>query len=145
MTPRVRFGLILGGFGFVLNICVGALFGICGPVVALVAAAVAGYLAVQAENPTEQSEGARAGAVSGAIAGALVLGGQMLGVVASLTLVQSLGLETSFGQIPTPEIEQTFYWLGGLGVGLCIGLVDVAIGAGAGAAAGYLGTPSNPG
>lgn len=149
MKARVKFGLIAGGVGLVLNICVSAGLGICGPVVALLAGAAAGYFAVQQEQIMTKEEGARVGAISGGIAGGLVFIGQMIGGLSILLLVQSSGTQSWIGEIPNVSAstsEQLLYYVGGLGIGVCFGIVGVAAAAAGGAGAGYLGGPaSSPG
>jgi hypothetical protein len=144
MTPRVRYGLIAGGVGLVINICVGALIGLCGPFIGLIAGAAAGFFAAQAEKAPTQAEGARLGAIAGAIAGTLVLVGQLSGGVASLAYIQSAGVTPLFGELPdvTDTAGQVGYWVAGVGVGFCFGLVGIVFGALTGAGAGYLGTPT---
>lgn len=147
MKPRIKFGLIAGLIGFVLNLCISSAFGICGPLTGLLAGAAAGFFAAQQEKASTKGNGARLGAVAGSIAGALVLIGQLLAGIAVLILSQTLGLSLPFGTVPNPSSEvsqQFFYYLGGLGAGLCFGLVDVAVALLAGAGAGYLGTPDQP-
>jgi hypothetical protein len=144
MTPRVKYGLIAGAVGLVLNSCISAALGICGPLVALLAGAVAGFLTVRAEDTPPQGEGARLGAISGLIAGALVFVGQLIGGVIVLALVPATGFQPIVGTLPAPSdiTAQAAYWLGGMGVGVCFGMIGLAVSAGAGALAGYLATPS---
>lgn len=147
MKPRFRFGLIVGLIGLVLNICVASFIGFCGPLTALLAGAVAGFLAAQQEKAETKGNGARLGAVAGGIAGALVLIGQMLGGVGALALFQFTDIPIPFGTAPAPSADaaqQILYYTAGLTTGLCFGLVGAALAAGAGAAAGYLGTPDQP-
>ncbi|MBI3360984.1 MAG: hypothetical protein HY023_07725 [Chloroflexi bacterium] len=144
MTPRIKFGLIVGAVGLVVNTLVAAAFGLCGPVMALLAGAAAGFFAAQSEKAAAKSDGARLGAVSGATAGALVFVGQLLGAAIALALVQVGKLPTIFGTAPSSAdpIVQASFWLGGLGFGLCLGVGGIALAALAGAGTGYLGTPT---
>lgn len=87
MQPRIRIGLIVGVIGLVLNLCVASFAGFSGPVLALVAGAVAGYLAVQQEKPWRKNEGARAGATAGGIAGGWIIVGQIQGSIGALLAV----------------------------------------------------------
>lgn len=144
MQPRIRIGLIVGAIGAVLNICVSAAVGFCGPVVSLLAGAVAGYFAAQREKLATKSDGARAGATAGAIAGGLIILGQVIGGVGALFFLQSTGAQLPFGQVPTAAdgaSMQLIYYLTGAGTAICFGLVGTALAAGAGAGLGYLGTP----
>jgi hypothetical protein len=143
MRPRIKWGLLIGIIGALLTGGVATVFGLCGPLVALLGGAIAGFLAAQQEKLPVKSEGARAGAVAGGIAGGLVLIGQMLGGVGALLLVQYSGVKLAFGTVPPPTADvthQLLYYASGLGTGVCFGLVGVALAALAGAAAGYLGT-----
>ena len=69
MQPRMRMGLIVGVIGLALNVCVSGFIGLCGPLVSLIAGAVAGFFAAQQEKLGTKGEGARAGAIAGAVAG----------------------------------------------------------------------------
>jgi hypothetical protein len=147
MQARTRVGLIVGAIGLVLNICVSGFMGICGPLVSLVAGGVAGFFAAQQEKPGTKGDGARAGAVAGGIAGALVIVGQLIGGVAALAFIQNSGMNTIFGAPPPTTSDPSFqavYYLSGAGTALCFGIVGALLAAGAGAGAGYLGTPDQP-
>ena len=143
MQPRIRIGLIVGMIGLVLNICVSGFLGFCGPVLSLIAGGIAGFFASQQEKPFTKNEGARAGATAGGIAGGLIILGQIIGGMAGLAYIQSSGLPTLFGQLPSPSsgpAELIPFYLGGLGAAICFGIVGALLAAGAGAGAGYLGT-----
>jgi hypothetical protein len=64
MSTQVKFGLIVGTVGLLVNICVSTLLGICGPVMALLAGGIAGLLTAQAEQAATRSDGARSGSYS---------------------------------------------------------------------------------
>lgn len=145
MLPRVKYGLIIGAVGLVLNACVSTALGICGPFTALLAGGVSGLLAAMQEKQPVKAEGAKAGAISGLISGGLVFIGQLIGAVGALLLVNSMGGETIFGQMPDllgggPEAFGAL--AGGLGTGVCFGMVGIGLSALAGALAGYLSTPA---
>lgn len=144
MYPRVKVGLLVGGIGLLLNICIATAFGLCGPMLALLSGAVAGFLAAQQEKAPTKGEGARIGAISGFVAGGLILLGQMLGAIVALLLVQLSGVETIFGSTAPPPsanaMLQIMYYVTGLGVGVCFGAVGIILSILAGAATGYLGT-----
>ena len=146
MQPRIRIGLIVGAIGLVLNICVSGFIGLCGPLVSLIAGGAAGFFAAQQEKLGTKGDGARAGATAGGIAGGLIIIGQLIGGIAALAYMQYSGMQTIFGQVPTTgdSASSIGYYLGGLGTGICFGLVGAALAAGAGAGAGYLGTPDQP-
>ena len=145
MKPRIKFGLIAGAVGLVLNVCVAAALGLCGPVTGLLAGGVAGFLAAQQEKAASKGDGARLGAVSGGIAGALVLVGQLIGGISALAYIQYSGMPLPFGQAPDLSdnaATQLAYYLSGLGTGMCIGIGDIIAAAIAGAVGGYFGTPT---
>ena len=143
MQPRTQVGLIVGAVGLILNICVAGFVGFCGPAVSLIAGAIAGFFAARQEKPATKSEGARAGAAAGGIAGGLIIIGQIIGAMASLTRMQASGIQLPFGQVPDPSgdpgLQAVFYGSGVL-TGLCIGAFGALLAAGAGAGAAYLGT-----
>ncbi len=146
MTAKVKFGLIAGVVGLLLNICVSAVMGICGPFTALLTGAAAGFLAANAEKPLLRSDGARTGLIAGLIAGVLVVVGQVIGNLGMLAFIQLADIPTLFGPPPAAsDISQQFgYWLGGVGVVACFGIFDIGMAAISGAGGGYLGAPSNP-
>jgi hypothetical protein len=144
MTARVKYGLIVGAVVMLLNVCVAAVMGICGPVMSLVAGAIAGYLTAREEELPAAGDGARAGAVSGLIAGALVFLGQLIGGIGVLVFLQTSDIPTGFGAVP--DLAETYgllgFWVAGLALALCLGLGGLVLGALGGAVAGYLAAPS---
>ena len=148
MQPRMKIGLIVGGIGLVLNICVSGFVGFCGPVFALVAGGVAGFLAAQQEKLPSKGDGARAGATAGGITGGLIILGQIIGGIGALIYFQTVrNGNTIFGQVPTLSSDPSAlagYYGGGLFTALCFGIVGALLAAGAGAGAGYLATPDQP-
>lgn len=139
MSPRIRLGLIAGIICLVLTACVSVLIGVCGPGVSLIAGAVAGFLTGRQERLSSQAEGAKAGAISGAISGGVALAGQIIGGIATLTIAPSLFESLGTSQY-TAYSGETAFWLGGIGVAFCFGLVGVVLSALAGATGGYFGT-----
>jgi len=141
-------GLIVGGIGLVLNICVAGFLGFCGPVLALIAGGFAGFFAAQQEKLPSKNEGARAGATAGAIAGGLIIIGQIIGGVGALLYFQTVGNgNTIFGQVPALSGDPgslVGYYGGGLFTGFCFGIIGALLAAGAGAGTGYLATPDQP-
>lgn len=147
MQPRIKMGLTVGAIGLVLNICVAGFIGVCGPLVSLLAGGAAGFFAAQQEKLATKGDGARAGAMAGGIAGALVIIGQLIGGIGALLVMQSIGMKSPFGAAPSFSGDPSVlvgYYVGGLGTGLCIGIIGALLAAGAGAAAGYMGTPDQP-
>ncbi len=147
MQPRTKIGLIAGVIGLVLNICVAWFMGVCGPVLALSAGVIAGYLAGQQEKPSTKNDGARVGGIAGGIAGGLIILGQIFGSVARLIYMQTTGAQIPFGQVPSvssdPAMQITFYGAG-IGTALCFGIVGLLLAVGAGALVAYFTTPDQP-
>jgi hypothetical protein len=105
---------------------------------------VAGFLAAQQERLGVKADGARAGATAGGIAGGLMILGQLIGGIGALVYLQFSGGDTPFGAIPSGGPESIGYYLGGIGTGICFGIVGAALAAGVGAGAGYLATQEQP-
>lgn len=145
MSARIKVGLIAGGIGLVLTVCVSLAVGICGPAVSLVAGALAGYFTVKQESPASQSEGGKAGAISGAIAGSLGIIGQIIGAILALTVLPSI-LEAAGNNSYSGYSDQAVYWLSGAGTAFCFGIVGVILAAIAGYATGYISSnkPATP-
>jgi hypothetical protein len=144
MQARTRIGLIVGGIGLVLNICVSGFIGLCGPAVSLLGGGLAGFLAAQKEKPLTKADGARVGATSGAVATALILIGQVLGAVSALAYFQFSRTPLPLGAAPPLSADPSqhlVYYATGVGTGLCFGLIGMVVGALAGAGTGYLATP----
>jgi len=147
MQPRIKVGLIVGGIGLVLNSCAAAVFGLCGPLVTLIAGAVAGYITAQQENLPTKNDAAKAGGIAGGITGGLMIIGQLIGGFGVLLMAQVTGAQSVFGTIPSFESDPASligYYIGGAGTGICFGLIGAFLAAGAGAVAGYIATPDQP-
>ncbi len=147
MQPRIRMGLIVGGIGLVLNVCISGFIGLCGPFASLLAGGLAGYLGAKQENISIRGDAAKAGATAGAIAGALMIIGQIIGGIAALAFMQAGGVQPPFGTMPSPNdplAMQAIFYLSGMGTGLCFGIFGTILAAGAGAGAAYLGTSEQP-
>lgn len=142
MQPRIKVGLIAGSIGLVLNICMAAVLGICGPMISLTAGALAGFFSARQGKPASKNAGAQDGAIAGALAGALVLLGQVIGGISALAIVQLSGVQLPFGKVPplSSDIsQQAIFYLTGTATAICFGLVGVILSALAGAGTGYLG------
>jgi hypothetical protein len=142
MQPRIKMGLAIGVVGLVLNVCVAGFVGFCGPLVSLLAGGVAGFLAAQQEKLATKSEGAKAGAISGGIAGGLIIVGQVIGGIVALAIMQSSGTQLPFGTIPdaSDTAGMVGFYAGGIGTGLCFGVIGAILAAAAGAGTGYMAT-----
>lgn len=148
MTGATRSGLLAGVISFLANLGIGVIFPICGPVCGIVWGTGAGILSVVwTEEPVAKESPARLGALAGGIAGIGAIAGLMIGVLlqfgalggqqvsADLTreLAREFGLPVASGEALI--VQQ---WIGAIGAACCIGLVNVAVMAGAGALAAQL-------
>lgn len=141
MNPQIKNGLLAGAIGGAVNFCVSLVLGFCGPVVAMAAGGVAAFLTARGGGFATKGDAAKAGAISGAVAGGLVLVTQILAGLANLIYLQVSGTQLPFGSVPgagSTGTEMAVYYGTGLFTGVCIGLVDVALGALAGAGVGAL-------
>ena len=145
MSAATRSGLLFGVFAFFSNLGLGILLAICTPVCGIVWGVGAGIGAVVWSDP---SEGPRSPARDGAVAGAIAGAGALFGVVIGLVLQFGvLGGQEAAGQLssdvyerfgldlPASEFDSSLQWVGLSFTAFCLGLVNLAILAGAGAAA----------
>jgi hypothetical protein len=112
MKPFVKFGVIAGLVGLVVIIPISAFLGLCGPLVTLVAGAVAGYLSAYFGEVPTRRDGAQSGAIAGGIAGAITLVGQLIGNALVLNFIQLTGTPVAFGHVPgtsAPSYELADY------------------------------------
>jgi hypothetical protein len=146
MKPYIKVGLLVGVIGLVLNTCIAAGMGICGPLFSLLAGAAAGYFTAAREKAATKGDGARLGLISGGIAGALIVVGQVLGGIGSLVLVQASGMKLPFGTVPAMAdgSQSAIYYLSGVGTALCFGIIGMALAALVGAGVAYLTTSAQP-
>ena len=146
MKPYIKVGLLVGAIGLVLNICIAAAMGVCGPLVSLLAGAAAGYFTAAREKAATKADGARLGLISGGIAGALIVVGQILGGIASLALVQAGGMKLPFGTVPdlANGPQSAVYYISGLGTAMCFGIVGMVLAALVAAGVAYLTTSPQP-
>ncbi len=139
MNAKVRYGLLVGGVGAFVNLGVSTLLGFCGPITTLIAGGLAGWLTIRKLSGVTRAEGAAQGAMAGAVAGSLMLIGQVLGAIGALLIMQAMAIDPAVERMPTSNIEQVSFWIGGLGVGVCFGVIGLVLGSGAGAATAALG------
>ena len=147
MKPYVKFGLIVGLISLFVIIPISALMGICGPFITMIAGAMAGFLTAYVGKALTRRDGAQSGAISGAISGGITLIGQLIGGVLALAYIQMTGTPIIIGSAPGPSApfsELAIYYAGGMGIGLCFGIIGILVGAIAGGVAGALGTRELP-
>lgn len=137
MRPRVKWGLIIGIIGLVVNVFVSAAMGICGPFTSLVAGGLAGFLTARQEKPATQRDGALAGAIAGVIAGGFVFVAQIIGAYLATIFLRQLGGQYEYVYSEMPLIA----YASSLAMGICIGLAGIVISTLVGAGLGFIGTP----
>jgi hypothetical protein len=127
----VKSGLIVGVATLLLALGTTLISPICSICVAVFAGLAAGYLANVFDKPRTPEGIIGRGAGAGAIAGAVAIIGQMIGAVINASTVDAAIINEMFGE---PIMTDQTLWVAQLGVGVCIGLFNVAIMAGLGAA-----------
>ena len=143
MKPFLKYGLIVGIVSFVIVLPVSIMAGVCGPFVSVIGGALAGFLTAHFGKISVKRTGAQQGALSGLITGGFTLIGQMVSGFLVLFLAQSMELEPLLGSMPSgsaPAVDQTLFYIGGIGAGACFGLIGLGLAAGFGALLGYFGT-----
>ena len=143
MSAATRSGLLFGVFAFFSNLGLGVLFAFCTPLCGIVWGIGAGIAAVVwSDDPGGPTSPARDGAIAGAIAGVgallgvvigmfllfVFLGGQQAATQATYDLYEQFGLD-----MPVTEINSSLQWFSVSIAACCLGLLNVAVLAGAGA------------
>jgi hypothetical protein len=145
MSGTVRSGLLFGAINFLVNLGLGILLPLCAPFCAIVWGAGAGILSVVWTGKARTQSPAQMGATAGAIAGAGAILGLVIGSVLQFTVLggqeRAADLSRQFG-LPVADPNAPGYvasqWLGTVGFSCCLGLTNLAILAGIGAAAAHL-------
>jgi hypothetical protein len=143
VSAATRSGLLFGIFAFFSNLGLGILLAFCTPLCGIVWGIGAGIAAVAW---SDESRGPVSPARDGAIAGAIAGIGALLGVVIGMFVLFALlggqqaatqaadDLYDQFGlDMPMAEINSSLQWFSVSVVACCLGLLNVAILAGAGA------------
>ncbi len=134
----LKAGLIVGAGMFVLVLLAAAVVSpLCALCVPLLAGLAAGYLTGVFEVPSDMKTVATRGAYAGAIAAGLGIVGQMVAMVINAMVLQNPQFQVgqAFGLPPT---DPTTVWAGQFLAACCVGLVNLALTAGFGAAGGAL-------
>jgi hypothetical protein len=141
----MRSGLVVGLLSFLSNLAMGIIFPICAPLCGLIWGAAAGVLSVVWSEPEKGGQSpAQQGATAGAIAGIGGILGLVIGGVLNYTVLggqeASIELSRQFGlpADPNDPAYATGQWLGVLGMSCCVGLLNLGVQAGAGAAGAHL-------
>lgn len=138
----VRAGLILGAVMLVAGGGLAYLFAPCVPCLALVAGALAGYLAGVWDRPAENGRAIQRGALAGTLGGAGALLGHLVGGLlaaatvgpqGALDLARQLGLD-----LGSTSGSPVIFYASASATACCFGLVEVVLMAGLGALGGLL-------
>ncbi len=128
----LKAGLIVGGVSLFLVLGVSSILSpLCAICVAIFAGLGAGYLAGMFERPYDSAASTKAGAGAGAVAGGLSIVGQLIASVINAISLQNSGFTEMLG---LPATDTTTLWVAQIGMALCMGLLNIAIMAGLGAA-----------
>lgn len=143
MKPEIRYGLICGLGGLLVNLLLSTYLAFCTPLVSLLAGALAGYLAARQADLPLQRMGARTGAWAGGLAGIITFLGQLLAGLLAWLIYQPIGDDNPFLYTPTsndPLLLRALFFSSGLGLVACFGLLGAVLAALAGAGLGYFTT-----
>lgn len=132
----VKAGLIVGAAMLVGALALSLLSPLCTICGAIFAGLLAGYLANVFEKPVNAEGLIQRGAFAGAIAGAVAIVGQFIGAFINASSLDIATIEDMLGQ-PT-GLTQESLWIFQLGGALCIGLLNIGLMAGLGAAGALL-------
>ena len=145
MSGSMRSGLLFGAINFLVNLGLGVLLPLCAPFCAVVWGIGAGILSVVWSGPERTQSPAQMGATAGAIAGIGATLGLIIGTVLQYTLLggqeraaelsRELGLPVANPGDPGFAAGQ---WIGTVGVSCCLGLTNLAVLAGIGAASAHV-------
>jgi len=102
-----------------------------------------GFLLTQQESSSNKRDGAIQGAITGSVAGVFLFLGQIIAAAGSLAFTQLVDVDLVIGALPDPTDpgQLVLFWISGLSVGACIGIMDVVASAAGGALIGYIRTP----
>ena len=136
----IKAGLIVGAVALVLAAIAGFITPCIEPCVGIFAGLVAGYLAGVFQKPALSPEATKLGASAGAIAGGVsVVGSLIIGLINGLTVKpENLAAMYELLGIQAATVDETSILAIQLVTGCCMGLLNVALGAGLGAAGGAI-------
>ena len=136
----IKAGLIVGAVAALFTAIFGSIISpYCGICAGIFAGLAAGYLAGVFQKPATSAEATKLGASAGAIDGgvsivgsliAAVINGLMLDPAEMAAMAEALGIAM--------QADQTTIWAGQMFSACCVGLLNVGIGAGLGAAGGAI-------
>ncbi len=132
----VKAGLIVGVGMLVGALALSLISPLCTICGAIFAGLLAGFLANVFEKPMTAQGVVQRGAIAGAIAGAVAIVGQFIGAFINASSVDIATIEELLGQ--STGLTQESLWIFQLGGALCIGLLNIGLMAGLGAAGALL-------
>lgn len=144
MRVWLRYGLLCGAGGILLDLALTPWMAFCTPLVSLSAGGLAGYLAARRADLPTQGMGARLGARAGGFAGVLILGGQLLASLLVYFIYQPGGFSNPLVYTPVPGDPfwlQAFYFSAGFGLVVAFSATGALLALMAGAALGYFASP----
>lgn len=134
----VKSGLIVGAVAFVLVLAGTIISPLCAPCAGILVGLAAGYLAGVFDKPAVSADCTKKGASAGAIAGAISILGSLIGAVINAAVLAPSGNAQINELLGLPPSDPATIWGAQLGAACCLGLLNVALGAGLGAAGGAL-------
>ncbi len=129
----VKSGLIAGAVAFVLVLAAGLISPVCAPCPGIFVGLLAGYLAGVFDKPLDGGAGAKSGAIAGGIAGGLGLLGNLVAGLINV-FIQPAAMANFYQQLNITPPDQSTVWGVQLGLACCVGLINLALMAGLGAA-----------
>ncbi len=128
----LRAGIIFGIIAFVLTLI--SSNGVCAVCFAIILGLGAGYTAANSDRPLDSSESTRVGAGAGALAGGLMIPAQLIAAAIQAGGGELPGGSVTYELIGPAGAEPAVIWISQLLIGCCLGIITLAITAGAGVA-----------
>lgn len=132
----VKAGLISGAVMLVLVLIAGFIAPLCALCVPLLVGILAGYLNGTFEKAPETA--VQRGAMAGAIAGGMGILGNICAGIINASVLQNADNQVVNEMLNLPPSDPAMVWAGQLIAALCIGVLNVALSAGLGAAGGAI-------
>lgn len=132
----IRSGVIFGIVAFVMTLLTGNL--VCGTCFLLLIGLGAGFVANRADRPLENQGSLLAGAGAGALAGAFMLPAQLLRAIWAADRGVMPGGAALYEFLEVSPPDAAVIWVSQIAAACCLGLFNLALLAGAGAAGGAL-------
>ncbi len=127
----LRSGITFGIIAFVLTLI--ASNAVCSVCFAIFLGLAAGYTAARSERPLDSGDSTRLGAGAGALAGGLMIPAQLISAAIQASGGQLPGGSVTYELIGPVAANTVLIWISQLLIGGCMGIITLAIMAGAGA------------